>query len=100
MVDVYEVQIIQDPDTGVVQHESWRLDGKLHRVGAPALINRDPDTGVAYQEEWRRHNLRHRNDGPALIYRDRKSGATVSEHQYTFGTEDQVEVGAPAEPSI
>jgi hypothetical protein len=37
-------------------------DGKKHRVGGPAEINKR--TGY---EAWFKHGMRHRDDGPALI---------------------------------
>lgn len=42
----------------------WLLDGRPHRVGAPAII--EPGTEL---REWCQHGRRHRDDGPAWIGR-------------------------------
>jgi hypothetical protein len=44
--------------------ELWYLHGKLHRVGAPAALW---FTGT---QEWFHHGVRHREDGPALVRRN------------------------------
>jgi len=43
---------------------SWELDGKLHRLGAPAVI---APNGTW---QWRRNGVLHRIDGPAIIMAD------------------------------
>lgn len=85
MSEEYKVQIVQDPETGIVEHESWRLDDKLHRFGAPALILRDPETGNVFHEAWYQHGLMHRVDEPAEIFRNRKTGRVVSVRYFEFG---------------
>ncbi len=40
----------------------WKLDGKLHRLDGPAVIQTN-----GYKEWWQ-HYKRHRTDGPAKIY--------------------------------
>lgn len=42
----------------------WRLKGKLHRDGAPAIEHIDGT------KEWMLHGKRHREDGPAIEYAD------------------------------
>ena len=86
-LEKYEVHIRQNPETGIVELESWYLDGKHHRVGAPALIHRDPQTGVAIAEDWMRSGFSHREDGPAVIHRHRKTGQTISERFFVYGHE-------------
>lgn len=39
----------------------WKLNGKLHRVGAPAVMYHNGD------ESYYQHGKRHREDGPAMV---------------------------------
>lgn len=41
--------------------EEWYQDGRLHRVGGPAIVHAD---GSA---EWYRDGWLHREDGPAIV---------------------------------
>ena len=72
--ELYEVVICQDKDTGVVWKEEWWLDGKKHRIGAPANIFRDRVTGEVIGEDWYFEGRLHRDDGPAMIRQDQETG--------------------------
>ena len=87
MADEYQVQIDQDPRTGIVKHEEWRLDERLHRIAAPAVIDRDPITGNVVREAWYSCDLLHRMDGPAEILRDRLTGEVIGTRFFRFGGE-------------
>ncbi|MEL6709054.1 MAG: hypothetical protein AAFP79_12300 [Pseudomonadota bacterium] len=100
MVEKYEVQVVQDSKTGIVCHEGWRLEGDLHRVGAPALIQRDSDTGVIFHENWYQCGLLHRDNGPAEVIRDRKSGTIIQERYFRFGSEVEPNYGILDGPAI
>jgi hypothetical protein len=60
--------------------ERWYYEGKLHRIGGPALINIHPPEAEDYddldnsiwqlKEEWCLHGRTHREDGPAITYWD------------------------------
>ena len=53
-------QWVSSPKTDIYGRVSWQTaEGKLHRVGAPAVV--DPDG----TEEWYLHGKIHRTDGPA-----------------------------------
>jgi len=45
--------------------KEWYINGQLHRVDGPAVV----DKGVDY-EAWYIHGKRHRKDGPAVTYYD------------------------------
>ncbi len=47
--------------------EEWYQHGKLHRDGAPAIINKG-------NQEWYQNGLLHRDGGPAIIYTNGKQG--------------------------
>jgi len=46
------------------ERQVWHLNGKLHRVGGPAMIESD---GTQY---WHQNGDPHRLGGPAIIYSD------------------------------
>jgi hypothetical protein len=62
--ELYIVEILRTPDTGVPIIETWRrtskrlLLGPLHRIDGPARIRRDSVTGDILQEEWRVNGCR------------------------------------------
>jgi hypothetical protein len=41
-----------DPQTGVVTWEAWNKDGKRHREGGPAVIERYTNTGEITRRTW------------------------------------------------
>lgn len=41
--------------------EEWYQDGRLHRVGGPAIVHADGT------QEWYQDGLLHREDGPAVV---------------------------------
>jgi hypothetical protein len=67
--EVYTVTVYTDVRTGVVVSETWEMDGKQHREGAPSSIERDADTGIITNERWMKNGKTDRADGPAVIAR-------------------------------
>lgn len=65
------------------KNERWEIDGKLHRVDGPAVLEYDED-GQKIREEWFQNNLLHRLNKPARILYDSK-GLVTSEHWYEHG---------------
>jgi hypothetical protein len=59
--DLYKELIDDDAKFTSDGYISWELDGKLHRLGAPAVIGPDGT------QQWRRNGHLHRIDGPAVI---------------------------------
>ena len=49
------------------QRQSWFKEGKLHRVGNPAIIE-EPFSYNMGKEEWWNEGKKHREDGPAVTY--------------------------------
>jgi hypothetical protein len=45
-------------------HKTWRVNGKYHRVGGPAIIS---SNGML---EWFKNGIRHRLNAPAIIHGD------------------------------
>lgn len=58
--------------------EEWKVDGKRHRDGGPALVGFAPG-GVKW-EFWYKHGAQHRDDGPAVVA-TRKDG-TIGAQQW------------------
>lgn len=59
------------PETKVLMHEAWRINGQPHRDGDfPSDIWRDKETGNIYSEEYYKNGRRHRDNGPAVIEYD------------------------------
>jgi hypothetical protein len=82
--ETYAVCIARDTLTGVAFIEDWELDGKPHRVGGPAHIERNRKTGQVTFEMWIRNDLIHRDDGPATVrYSD--TGRVIRSSWYTDG---------------
>lgn len=56
----------------------WKLDGRYHRVGGPALMC---DTGIS---EWYLYGKLHRTDGPAVIWHDKNVEWWLEGQEYNF----------------
>jgi hypothetical protein len=84
-LEIYEVTIIRDTDTRVAIVESWKLNHKLHREGAPASIDRDPTTGAVTSELWSIDNKTHREDGPAYLRREVANGRITYSEWFHHG---------------
>lgn len=65
--ELYKELITEDAIFTSDGYISWEQDGKLHRLGAPAVISPDGT------QQWLRNGYLHRIDGPAVI---RANGAT------------------------
>ena len=83
--EIYTVEIRRDSQTGVTVSESWKLNGELHRVDAPASISRDAETGNVRGESWFRNGKAHREDGPANIEYNPKTGRITYSTWYLSG---------------
>jgi hypothetical protein len=68
---IYEVRIYEN---GTLE---WRQNGKLNRVGGPAVEGYD-----GYQA-WYKNDVHHRLDGPAVIYADGTQAWYIDGKQYT-----------------
>lgn len=55
----YVTYEVRDYGSGYVE---WRLDGKIHRIGGPAVTHRDGS------EFWYDKGLLHNVDGPAMVW--------------------------------
>ncbi|MEM1149524.1 MAG: hypothetical protein AAGI03_03070 [Pseudomonadota bacterium] len=61
--------------TGILTQEVYYLKGEEHRTDSgPSRTYRDNDTGVIEYQSWRRYGKLHRTDGPAEIERDPYTG--------------------------
>lgn len=80
--DRYEVQISYYAN-GTVSGELWFLDGKFHRVGAPAVLHYN-ESGLLILEAWHVHGDRHRppEEGPATRQIEAKTGVVSREEYY------------------
>ena len=66
----------------------WCLDGQLHRVDGPAVIEADG------HYEWYLHGERHRVDGPAVIFPDGPRYWYVQGHSLTETVEDWMQANS------
>lgn len=68
----YEVihELSAEDDLEYCISETWKLDGLVHRDGAPAIIFRDITTGQTVREEWYQHGKMHREGAPAVVQND------------------------------
>jgi hypothetical protein len=68
----------------VLRVEKWCLNGKAHRIGAPAVISyvRDDIGGITTYKLWLQNGLSHRTDGAAFEVWDQASEdlTTVNSH--------------------
>ena len=53
-------------ESGKLEYEVWRLNGKLHRTDGPAHIGYY-ESGELRCEAWWLNGKHHRTDGPAFI---------------------------------
>lgn len=60
-------------------YEKWWHEGKQHREGGPAFLQRDSVTGGPSCEIWLRGGELHRENGPAHIDRNPKTGKITNE---------------------
>ncbi len=51
-----------EPEISKYGTKRWKVNGRLHRLGAPAVVYPDGT------EEWWNHGELHRDDGPAIEY--------------------------------
>lgn len=77
---------IQEIDlrTGVVRVEKYRMHGRLHRDGGPALVERRARSGSIIKECYFWKGRLHREGGPALIQYN-SLGAVIEEIFYRNG---------------
>jgi hypothetical protein len=75
----------RDPETGIVVHELWCLNGQIHRVGGPANILRNRVTGRVYCSEWAEDGVKIKRPRPTRPARteskssdDTSAGKTTS----------------------
>lgn len=68
---IYEVSIFEN---GTIE---WRQNGKLNRVGGPAVEGYD-----GYQAYYK-NDMHHRLDGPAIIYADGREAYYINGQQLT-----------------
>jgi hypothetical protein len=54
----------------------WKLNGKYHREGGPAIESADG------YKEWYIHGKLHRVDGPAIEYRDGRQSWYLDDKRY------------------
>ncbi|MEO1512898.1 MAG: hypothetical protein AAFU70_12570 [Planctomycetota bacterium] len=71
------VTLTWSDDGQVILTEAWELEGRLHRPGGPALIERSGLTGHLISETWYERGKEHREDGPAVIEYAADDGRSV-----------------------
>lgn len=69
---------------GIVIEEKYYCEGKLHRDGAPAVIERSSNDGTVSKEEYWRNGVLHRDDGPAVVLRN-PDGSEFGQKQWRDG---------------
>jgi hypothetical protein len=86
---------ITNLDTGIVEEEVYRLNGKRHRdpKEGPAFITRGDDGEPDWEEYWA-HGRLHRVDGPAVIFHAMEA---VEEEYYRRGVLHRNPSEGPAE---
>lgn len=87
------------PVTETKTSQWWCVEDQLHRLGAPAMIERDADSGTVTIEAWFKDGNRHREDGPALIERDAETGNVSRTTYFINGREVTAPNGPEGEPS-
>lgn len=65
--------------------EIWYKNGQEHRENAPALVDRSTETGLVVNEQWYVNGRPHRRDGAAIIRRELDTGIAVQEEWYLNG---------------
>jgi hypothetical protein len=76
--------------------EEWWVDGKVHRTGAPAVLDFNAD-GSLSREVWFTNDKIDRADGPAIVVRGH-DGTILSEQWYHHGVLDKSREPAPRSP--
>ncbi|UAL42867.1 hypothetical protein K8B83_18930 [Shewanella inventionis] len=70
-------------ESGLVECESWYINGKLHRLDGPAKIEYY-ESGLVKSESWYINGKLHRLDAPAKIYYQ-IDGSIHKEYWYVAG---------------
>jgi hypothetical protein len=78
--------IFRDSESGAVATERYYWQGRLHRIGGPAVLDHNLE-GVVICEKYYRHGALHRNpkQGPAWIDRNRAGTVLTAERYYVSG---------------
>lgn len=74
----YRVTTTLTKDRKAIASEAWELDGCLHRLHGPALIEISELTGKTLCETWYSQGLEHRENGPAIIEYDEDDGEAIT----------------------
>lgn len=83
----YSVEIVRNPETGIVERESWTVNGRLSRNGLPAYQEFDSETGVLKVAGYYKFGLPEREDGPFEQHWDPQTGICILERYCQGGKE-------------
>jgi len=73
----------RDEECKHLEKEIWTVDGKISRIGAPAVVTFN-DSRSSIKEEWFKDGKLHRIDGPAVVtFND--FGIPIKEEWYVDG---------------
>ena len=83
---VYTHEVDYFPGTKIIKRERYKKDGKLHRDGKPALIERFNDLNNDHKwVMWYKDGKRHRTGGPAQTHYAERTGAIIHEDYWMNG---------------
>jgi|TARA_R110002073_G_scaffold9754_14_gene48743 hypothetical protein len=83
---VYTHEVDYFPGTKIIKRERYKKDGKLHRDGKPALIERFNDLNNDHKwVMWYKDGKRHRTGGPAQTHYAARTGAIIHEDYWIDG---------------